>query len=222
LTSDGSAGYQWDAEGRLIAITNGGGTLRSFAYNALGDQAEWHGDGRMSEIVNDLARHVVGSVNPSTGAWEGERIPGGKGYLAWYVNGGTTFFHYNTLGSSVRNPGSPTAATGSECDRAGHALPAGEPLASSPAREKRLVRLPHCAARYGVAFGQGSVPSSRIMGPTRVIHMRRNMVVFTFSVLNAALLFACFELWRERQPLERTAMVGLVSLPVTNLVGWRR
>ena len=103
MISDGSAGYQWDAEGRLISITNGGGTLRSFVYNALGREVEWHGDGRVSEDLTDLAGHYLGSVDPSSGAWTGERIPGSSIYLAWYVNGGTTFFHYNALGSSMMN-----------------------------------------------------------------------------------------------------------------------
>jgi RHS repeat-associated protein len=103
LATDGSAGYQWDAEGRLISITNGAGTLRSSVYNALGREVEWHADGRVSEDLTDLAGNSVGGVDPSTGAWTGERIPGGKIYLAWYVNGGTTFFHYNALGSTVMN-----------------------------------------------------------------------------------------------------------------------
>jgi len=47
--------------------------------------------------------HYLGGVDPSSGAWTGERIPGGKIYLAWYVSGGTTFFHYNALGSSMMN-----------------------------------------------------------------------------------------------------------------------
>jgi RHS repeat-associated protein len=93
--------YQWDAEGRLKSVNNG--ALRSFIYNALGREAEWHGDGRVSEDLTDLAGHYLGSVDPSTGAWTGERIPGSSIYLAWYVNGGTTFFHYNALGSSMMN-----------------------------------------------------------------------------------------------------------------------
>jgi RHS repeat-associated protein len=64
---------------------------------------EWHGDGRVAEDLTDLAGHYLGSVDPSTGAWTGERIPGSSIYLAWYVNGGTTFFHYNALGSSMMN-----------------------------------------------------------------------------------------------------------------------
>jgi RHS repeat-associated protein len=95
--------YQWDAEGRLISVTNGAGTLRSSVYNALGREAEWHADGRVSEDLTDLAGNSVGGVDPSTGAWTGERIPGGRMELAWYVNGGTTFFHYNALGSTVMN-----------------------------------------------------------------------------------------------------------------------
>jgi len=79
------------------------GAARSYVYNALGREVEWHGDGRASEDLTDLAGHYLGSVDPSTGAWTGERIPGSSIYLAWYVNGGTTFFHYNALGSSMMN-----------------------------------------------------------------------------------------------------------------------
>ena len=93
--------YQWDAEGRLKSVNNG--AARSYVYNALGREAEWHGDGRVSEDLTDLAGHYLGSVDPSTGAWTGERIPGSSIYLAWYVNGGTPFFHYNALGSSMMN-----------------------------------------------------------------------------------------------------------------------
>jgi RHS repeat-associated protein len=100
LTGDGTYTYEWDAEGRLKSVNSG--ALRSFIYNALGRQAEWHGDGRVSEVLTDLAGHVVGSVN-SGGGWESQRIPGGGMELAWYVNGGTTFPHYNALGSTVMN-----------------------------------------------------------------------------------------------------------------------
>ena len=101
MINDGSASYQWDAEGRLKSVNNG--AARSYVYNALGREAEWHGDGRVSEDLTDLAGHYLGSVDPSSGAWTGERIPGSSIYLAWYVNGGTTFFHYNALGSSMMN-----------------------------------------------------------------------------------------------------------------------
>ncbi len=93
--------YQWDAEGRLKSVNNG--AARSYVYNALGREVEWHGDGRVSEDLTDLAGHYLGSVDPSSGAWTGERIPGSSIYLAWYVNGGTTFFYYNALGSSMMN-----------------------------------------------------------------------------------------------------------------------
>jgi YD repeat-containing protein len=95
------ANYQWDAEGRLQSVNNG--AFRSYVYNALGREVEWHGDGRVSEDLTDLGGHYLGSVDPSSGGWTGERIPGSSIYLAWYVNGGTTFFHYNALGSSVMN-----------------------------------------------------------------------------------------------------------------------
>jgi RHS repeat-associated protein len=101
LTGDGTYTYQWDAEGRLISVNSG--VDRSYVYNALGREVEWHGDGRVSEDLTDLAGHYLGSVDPSSGAWTGERIPGSRIYLAWYVNGGTTFFHYNALGSSMMN-----------------------------------------------------------------------------------------------------------------------
>jgi len=101
VTSDNLTNYQWDAEGRLKSVNNG--AARSYVYNALGREAEWHGDGRVSEDLTDLAGHYLGSVDPSTGAWTGERIPGSSIYLAWYVNGGTPFFHYNALGSSMMN-----------------------------------------------------------------------------------------------------------------------
>jgi RHS repeat-associated protein len=101
VTSDNLTNYQWDAEGRLISVNNG--AYRSYVYNALGREVEWHGDGRVSEDLTDLAGHYLGSVDPSSGAWTGERIPGSSIYLAWYVNGGTTFFHYNALGSSMMN-----------------------------------------------------------------------------------------------------------------------
>ena len=101
VTSDNLTNYQWDAEGRLKSVNNGAD--RSYVYNALGREVEWHGDGRVSEDLTDLAGHYLGSVDPSSGAWTGERIPGSSIYLAWYVNGGTTFFHYNALGSSVMN-----------------------------------------------------------------------------------------------------------------------
>ncbi len=101
MTGDGTYTYQWDAEGRLKSVNNG--AARSYIYNALGREVEWHGDGRVSEDLTDLAGHYLGSVDPSTGAWTGERIPGSSIYLAWYVNGGTTFFHYNALGSSMMN-----------------------------------------------------------------------------------------------------------------------
>ena len=101
VTSDNLTNYQWDAEGRLKSVNNG--AARSYVYNALGREAEWHGDGRVSEDLTDLAGHYLGSVDPSSGAWTGERIPGSRIYLAWYVNGGTTFFHYNALGSSIMN-----------------------------------------------------------------------------------------------------------------------
>jgi RHS repeat-associated protein len=100
-TGDGLTNYQWDAEGRLQSVNNG--AFRSYVYNALGREVEWHGDGRVSEDLTDLGGHYLGSVDPSSGAWTGERIPGDKIYLAWYVNGGTTFFHYNALGSSMMN-----------------------------------------------------------------------------------------------------------------------
>ena len=101
MTGDGTYTYQWDAEGRLISVNSG--VDRSYVYNALGREVEWHGDGRVSEDLTDLAGHYLGSVDPSSGAWTGERIPGSSIYLAWYVNGGTTFFHYNALGSSIMN-----------------------------------------------------------------------------------------------------------------------
>ena len=98
MTGDGTYTYQWDG---LKSVNNG--AARSYVYNALGREAEWHGDGRVSEDLTDLAGHYLGSVDPSSGAWTGERIPGSSIYLAWYVNGGTTFFHYNALGSSIMN-----------------------------------------------------------------------------------------------------------------------
>ncbi len=101
MTGDGTYTYQWDAEGRLISVDNG--AARSYVYNALGREVEFHGDGRVSEDLTDLAGQYLGSVDPSSGAWTGERIPGSSIYLAWYVNGGTTFFHYNALGSTVMN-----------------------------------------------------------------------------------------------------------------------
>jgi hypothetical protein len=118
------------------------------------------------------------------------------------------------------SPRSPIIATPSECDRAGHPLPPWKAAASSPAKEKRLVRLPHCTARRGLGFGQWAARSSVIMGPMVGAHMRRKRGIFIFSLLNAGILFWCFEFWREGQPLERMIVVGLVCFPILNLIGW--
>ena len=45
VTSDNLTNYQWDAEGRLKSVNSG--AYRSYVYNALGREVEWHGDGRV-------------------------------------------------------------------------------------------------------------------------------------------------------------------------------
>ena len=83
----GGTQYHWDAEGRLIWVGNGAGTLRTYVWNALG----W-------ECLHDTAGNDLGSSSLSDA-----RITWGGKYFAWYQNGVMKFMHYNALGTSTMN-----------------------------------------------------------------------------------------------------------------------
>jgi hypothetical protein len=103
VTNDGTFGYQWDAEGRLTAITLSGNTIATNIYNALGQNARHVGSGETTDEAYGaggslLRRYTGSSTDPKQRAF----VPFEGGILAEYYWGstlGTLFHHPDELGS---------------------------------------------------------------------------------------------------------------------------
>ncbi|MGH9352418.1 MAG: RHS repeat-associated core domain-containing protein, partial [Terriglobia bacterium] len=96
LTADGSHSYQYDAEGHPISIDNG--STASFAYNALGQEAEDKWSYRL-EYQYDPQGRQVGTYSVGDGRWWDGDIPWGNRTLTrtW----GWSLEHGSAVGTST-------------------------------------------------------------------------------------------------------------------------
>ena len=62
LTSDGDYNYQYDAEGRLIKVTQGANTLSTNTYDAFGREAERLTPGLTIEIPRDASGRPLAAL----------------------------------------------------------------------------------------------------------------------------------------------------------------
>jgi RHS repeat-associated protein len=103
VINDGTFGYQWDAEGKLTAITLSGNTIATNVYNALGRNVRHVGSGETTDEVYGadgflLWRYTGNTSDPKQRAF----VPFEGGILAEYYGGspgGTLFDHPDELGS---------------------------------------------------------------------------------------------------------------------------
>jgi len=99
LLNDGTNTYQWDAEGRLTAVTLSGNIVSMNTYNALGQRVEDATQSSTTEEVYGaggalLARYTGDSNSRSF-------VPFNGGLLAEYYCGGVIFDHPDELGSAT-------------------------------------------------------------------------------------------------------------------------
>jgi RHS repeat-associated protein len=99
LLNDGTYSYQWDAEGRLAAVTLSGNVVSMNTYNALGQRVEDVTQSSTTEEAygaggNLLLRYTGDSNSRSF-------VPFVGGILAEYYCGGVIFDHPDELGSAT-------------------------------------------------------------------------------------------------------------------------
>jgi len=89
--------FTWDAEGRLIQVTQSGTIVATYSYDAEGRRVH----GPNGEYVYDLAGHVITELgwNGTMNVVNNDEIYAGGRHLATYLNGTTYFFHSDWLGT---------------------------------------------------------------------------------------------------------------------------
>jgi RHS repeat-associated protein len=96
VTADGLGNsFAWDAEGRLIQVSQGSTVISNYVYDAEGRRIK----NASFEFVYDLAGRAITLFNATTGGWwYGEIYAGGR-HLATYSGGTTNFLHTDWLGT---------------------------------------------------------------------------------------------------------------------------
>jgi RHS repeat-associated protein len=101
VTNDGTFGYQWDAEGHMVAITQNSQPVVTNVYNALGQNVRHVGSGE----TTDMAYGAGGSLlwrNTGGDAYTHAFVPFNGRLLADYTSpyyNSTLFYHPDELGS---------------------------------------------------------------------------------------------------------------------------
>ncbi len=88
-----------DAEGRLIKALQGGTTISSATFDALGHQVERVVPTGTIDITFDPAGRTMGFFNGSSGTWTNQQVWAGGRLIGHYDYGHTYFFHRSEDGS---------------------------------------------------------------------------------------------------------------------------
>ena len=106
ILTDGTYGYQWDAEGRLSSVT-GSGLTQTNLYNALGQLAQYSTtlpSSFSSPLIYNPAGEWIGQINNSS-YWWGQYVRLNGRVIANMPNANTVFIHKDTVGSSRMTTG---------------------------------------------------------------------------------------------------------------------
>ncbi|HEV2418367.1 MAG TPA: RHS repeat-associated core domain-containing protein [Terriglobia bacterium] len=114
LTTVPSSAYQWDAEGHLATITQGGSAYSTSAYNANGQMVETvypaFGNAKIEALLDPFGREL-GYYDGQMNAWfDRDFWVAGRMFAQSYPNE-MYFLHHNVLGSDVQltgHSGTPT------------------------------------------------------------------------------------------------------------------
>jgi RHS repeat-associated protein len=96
MTHDGTHGYTYDAENRIIKVD--AGTTASYSYDADGNRTEKTAGGASLEYIYDTAGHVV--AEDSGTSWDVGYVYAGDRLVAQYDSDTTHFIHQDDLGST--------------------------------------------------------------------------------------------------------------------------
>ncbi|MGH9397774.1 MAG: RHS repeat-associated core domain-containing protein, partial [Terriglobia bacterium] len=96
LTNDGVHSYQYDAEGRQVAVDNG--LTASYVYNALGERVERDVGGSYTEYVFGKDGNPLGENNRTS--WVDTWVDFQGQHIAHYENNETYFIHSNQVGTA--------------------------------------------------------------------------------------------------------------------------
>lgn len=98
LLSDGTYGYTYDAENRLISVSSGGTTTATYLYDASGRRVRATRSGTSVDFLYDLQGRAIVELN-SSGAETRTEIYAAGSHLATYANSTTYFSHTDWLGT---------------------------------------------------------------------------------------------------------------------------
>jgi RHS repeat-associated protein len=99
LLNDGTYSYQWDAEGRLAAVTLSGSVVSMNTYNALGQRVEDVTQSSTTEEAYGAGGALLARYTGDTNSRS--LVPFNGGLLAEYYCGGVIFDHPDELGSAT-------------------------------------------------------------------------------------------------------------------------
>jgi RHS repeat-associated protein len=132
LTYDCNHTYTYDAENRVVQVSNNGTVIATYAYDADGQRVEKNVSGAITDYVYGADGNYIAEVNAS-GNWTITEVYAGGRHLATYSGGasGTTYFiHSDWLGTERAR----TTAAGAPYETC-TSLPFGDGLSCSGASD---------------------------------------------------------------------------------------
>jgi len=100
LTYDGTYTYEYDAEGRVHEVLEGGSAISTTTYNALGEAAERVAPTFRVDHIFDAGGGILGIFNEA-GGWAEEDVPGVGSLMSFYDGANTLFIHRSGVGSTA-------------------------------------------------------------------------------------------------------------------------
>ena len=98
LSYDGNYTYHYDAEGRLIQVTQGSTALSTNTYDALGQEVRRVAPTFTVDLPVDPAGRMTAIFN-EVGGWAEQELDGAGRHLGYYSSGNTYFLHRSNVGS---------------------------------------------------------------------------------------------------------------------------